>query len=79
MKKHEVKYCPRCNTQFECKLGSVTLCQCSTVKLNGLERNYIFNKYEDCLCAKCLTELKAEFQNSMLQNKIDTLSRKPED
>ncbi|MBT29945.1 MAG: hypothetical protein CMO01_09825, partial [Thalassobius sp.] len=67
MKKHEDKYCPRCKSQFECKVGSITLCQCSTVRLTNAERNYINMLYDDCLCANCMEELKVEYQNTLLK------------
>lgn len=73
MIKHEEKYCPRCKTKFECKTGSIMLCQCSTVKLNYEELNYINGKYDDCLCAKCMTELRAEYQNQIFQNKLKSI------
>lgn len=70
MIKHEIKYCPRCNTPFECKVGSILLCQCSTVSLHPEERDYIQEKFDDCLCANCLKELKIEYHNNQLKNKI---------
>lgn len=73
MPKHEEKYCPRCNTTFECKVGSILLCQCSSVKLNQEELNYIFTRYDDCLCAKCMNELKAENQNQKYQKKLKSI------
>ena len=57
---HEPKYCPRCNALIECKVGSILLCQCAAVNLNDAERDFI-SRYDDCLCAKCMNELKAEF------------------
>lgn len=60
MCKHEEKYCPRCNKMFECKAGSITQCQCNTVKLTEEERSFIEKKYSDCLCLSCLDELKQQ-------------------
>jgi hypothetical protein len=59
MAKHEEKYCPRCKTRFECKVGSIMLCQCSTVELTAAQREYINVNYTDCLCASCMLELRA--------------------
>jgi hypothetical protein len=64
MYKHEEKICPRCSETFECKLGSILLCQCTAVKLNEVERDYIREQYDDCLCAKCMKELRAEYNNN---------------
>lgn len=63
MAKHEEKYCPRCNRLFECKVGSISLCQCTTVSLSQEERDYIFQQYKDCLCADCISALKTEYSN----------------
>lgn len=70
MNKHEEKNCPRCGGTFECKIGSILLCQCSTVALNEDERAYIQQKYDDCLCASCMKELKKEYQNAQQQMKL---------
>lgn len=61
MCKHEEKYCPRCNKMFECKAGSITQCQCSSVQLTVAERSFIEKHYNDCLCLVCLIELKQQF------------------
>lgn len=71
--KHETKYCPRCNNTFQCKMGSILLCQCSTIELNEEERNYIRERFDDCLCVFCIKELRAEYHNNELKNKIKNL------
>jgi hypothetical protein len=58
MCKHEEKSCPRCHCVFECKVGDITHCQCYGVKLTLEERTFIEDRYKDCLCRKCLDELK---------------------
>jgi hypothetical protein len=73
MPKGEEKYCPRCNTAFECNAGSIHLCQCTTVTLNEYERDYMQLKYDDCLCADCMKEARAEYHNNKLRNKIKKL------
>jgi len=73
MYKHEEKTCPRCSLKFECKLGSILLCQCTSVKLNETERDYIRELYSDCLCAGCMKALGAEYHNLKLKNKIQKL------
>ncbi|MFM6925596.1 MAG: cysteine-rich CWC family protein [Ferruginibacter sp.] len=61
MCKHEEKYCPRCNTVFECKAGSIALCQCNAIQLSAEERAYVESKFEDCLCIYCLHDLQKEY------------------
>ena len=69
MLKHEEKYCPCCNATFECKVGSILLCQCSKVKLTEQERDYVREQYEDCLCFNCINKLKNDYhQNSLKKN-----------
>lgn len=70
MIKHEEKYCPRCKTQFECKVGSILLCQCTTVEISEEERNFIHRRYDDCLCAACMKELKGEYHNQLYRDKL---------
>lgn len=61
MCKHEEKHCPRCDTSFVCKAGSIMLCQCSTIQLSVEERAYVESKYDDCLCTNCLNALQKEY------------------
>jgi hypothetical protein len=61
MCKHEDKHCPRCNTVFECKAGSIALCQCSTIQISVEERVYVESRFEDCLCVSCLKALQNEY------------------
>lgn len=74
--KHEAKYCARCNALFECKVGSVGLCQCAAVKLDDDERSYIRASYTDCLCAACLKDLKSGYHQGKWNNRIKHLFRK---
>ncbi|MGH8710180.1 MAG: cysteine-rich CWC family protein [Burkholderiales bacterium] len=59
MPRHEDKICPRCGATFECKAGTVLICQCSTVGLSREKQAYVMSYYDDCLCTDCLRELKA--------------------
>lgn len=71
--KHETKNCPRCELSFECKSGSILLCQCQTVILSTEQIEYMQMQYEDCLCSGCLLEVRTEFnamQHSKKLNKI---------
>jgi Cysteine-rich CWC len=58
---HEQKYCPQCKLQFECKAGSIHLCQCSNIYLNKEEKDFIATQFEDCLCINCLRQLKEKY------------------
>jgi hypothetical protein len=60
MPNHEQKQCSRCQWLFECKSGSILLCQCQTVMLNAQQLDYIAGRYDDCLCSRCLLELRSE-------------------
>ncbi len=64
--KHETVNCERCKAPFECKANSFTKCQCSTVQLTLNETQYVSEHYDGCLCAKCLVELKEEYQQLIL-------------
>ncbi|MGH8629285.1 MAG: cysteine-rich CWC family protein [Burkholderiales bacterium] len=59
MPDHENKHCPRCGNGFECKAGSVLICQCSAVDLSAEEQAYVRCQFDDCLCVS-LRELKAQ-------------------
>lgn len=59
---HEEKKCVRCGNSFECKAGSISLCQCSNIILTEEERHYVEQRYVDCLCINCLRILQANFQ-----------------
>nr|WKN34916.1 cysteine-rich CWC family protein [Tunicatimonas sp. TK19036] len=65
MAKHEEKTCHRCGEIFECKVGSITLCQCTAVTLTEAERTYISQQFDECLCARCLKALQQEFKEGM--------------
>ncbi|SFU45905.1 Cysteine-rich CWC [Pustulibacterium marinum] len=73
MPHHEEKYCPRCQESFECKVGSINLCQCTTVTLNEEERNYMREQYTDCLCAACMAAVKQEYHNAKYHEQIAQL------
>jgi len=61
MCKHEEKKCPRCSSSFECKSGDIVQCQCYGISFSTEERAFIEERYEDCLCRKCLLELKHRY------------------
>ncbi len=57
---HTKKHCERCGTEFLCAAGSISRCECLTVELHADERKYIAEHYNDCICAQCLRDMKAE-------------------
>ncbi|RAW00966.1 cysteine-rich CWC family protein [Pseudochryseolinea flava] len=61
MNKHETKHCPRCKISFECKSGSIGLCQCRRVSITDEVHHFINNRFSDCLCAQCLEEMRSEY------------------
>jgi len=71
--KHETKNCPRCEATFECKSGSIMLCQCQTVVLNAEQIEYMQMQYDDCLCARCLLEVRTEFNAMQHVNKLNKI------
>jgi len=60
MPAHETKRCERCNAVFECKPGNITQCQCFGVAMSDAAKQYIADKYRDCLCRNCLLQVTEE-------------------
>ncbi len=73
MSNHENKTCPNCSELFECKVGSIMLCECTAVSLNEEERMYIKDKFNDCLCATCMYQLKNKYHDERIQDQISQL------
>ena len=73
MAHHEEKFCPRCQRAFECKSGSILLCQCQTVLLSPEQLEYIAGKYDDCLCSRCLLEARSEYNVQQHAQRIKNL------
>ena len=61
MPSHERKSCSRCRQLFECRVGDVNHCDCTTIKLTLEEQAFIECKYVDCLCLSCLKDLKNKY------------------
>ena len=61
MPHHEQKSCPRCNRAFECKVGDITNCQCNGIHLSQSAMAFVETRYNDCLCAGCLTDLQNRY------------------
>ncbi|RYY54062.1 MAG: hypothetical protein EOO09_15765 [Chitinophagaceae bacterium] len=70
---HETKYCPRCKSPFECKVGSISECQCNVVKLDEAQRREIAANYSDCLCASCLVELQKEMKQGLTPRRFQLI------
>ena len=75
MPKHESKQCARCNTLFECKSGSIMLCQCQTVVLSTEQLEYISEQYEDCLCSRCLLEVRSEYNEMQHARRLQAFNK----
>ncbi|WP_080058502.1 cysteine-rich CWC family protein [Spirosoma aerolatum] len=60
--KYEHTACPRCGRLFECRVGSINLCQCQAVPLTDAQRQYVNSLYQACLCADCLLLLRSEYE-----------------
>ena len=73
MRKHEQKRYPRCQALFECRSGSILLCQCQTVYLEPEHLEYVSERYTDCLCAACLKRVRAEYEILHYTKQIDAL------
>ena len=73
MAHHENKNCPRCNVQFECKEGSILLCQCQGLAFSDSERDYIRNTYTGCLCRSCLLAIKHEISTTTVRQKMQAI------
>lgn len=55
---HEIKICPGCKRQFECKSGSITICQCNEVCVSVKTREWLAKQYDECLCKDCLFKIE---------------------
>jgi hypothetical protein len=73
MPHHETKHCPRCKAAFECKVGNIAECQCSGITFNETEKDYIAQNYADCLCRKCLLEVKHEMRLKSFNQQSDKI------
>ena len=70
MAHHESVTCPRCKAAFECRVGSISQCQCQRVTLTEDERAYINETYAECLCANCLTTMKRSYRQTRFLKRI---------
>jgi hypothetical protein len=54
------KQCDNCGATFACNPGA---CWCNQFKLDEAQLTRIGQKFEDCLCAECLTTLTLKSLN----------------
>ena len=73
MPKHEIKQCPRCESEFECKTGAILLCQCSKIEMTVEQLEYSSTQYNDCLCLSCLNDLRTEYNALNHSQKIKNI------
>jgi hypothetical protein len=64
--KYEIKRCPRCNKEFQCKSGNITQCQCYGIQLNSAELRFIKENYDDCLCAECMIKMEQLYKEKQV-------------
>jgi hypothetical protein len=68
--KHEHIACPRCQRPFECRVGSINLCQCKTLTLTDDQQDYVSSLYQGCLCADCLLALRTEYDQQTHRERL---------
>ena len=57
-----LKNCSKCHKSFECKVDDIEQCHCSNHVLSAQLLEEISEKYDNCLCSNCLTDLKEKSQ-----------------
>ncbi|MBV7532747.1 cysteine-rich CWC family protein [Chitinophaga sp. sic0106] len=57
--------CPRCGKPLVCEPENIHQCWCTQVRLDGDDRQYIGERYTDCLCNQCLEALKTERRQAL--------------
>jgi hypothetical protein len=67
MCKHENSICPRCTASFACRAGDISKCQCYTVRLIDVERDFLARGYTDCLCADCILAVRTAYNQAQLE------------
>ncbi len=55
----ERKRCPRCGEHFLCLHHSDRRCACCDITLSPAVTELLRQRYHDCLCVRCLTQLRA--------------------
>ena len=75
MCQHETKLCGRGEQSFECKVGNILECQCYGVSMSDEEKKFIADNYNDCLCRRCLEDIKTEFRQDVIGRKLYRIHR----
>ncbi|WP_460978476.1 cysteine-rich CWC family protein [Spirosoma knui] len=71
--KHDHVACPRCQRIFECKVGSINLCQCQSIRLTDAQQQYVSSMYQGCLCSDCLLTVRTEYNQMIHQQNLNRL------
>ncbi len=56
------KQCGACGASFEC--GGLWACWCGRVRLDDAARRELRERYDDCLCPKCLEQYSVDTRAS---------------
>lgn len=59
----ELKTCPKCGNQFECRHDAS--CWCVKITLSDVVKEELKNNYADCLCKTCLTEFEGNSKKNL--------------
>jgi hypothetical protein len=73
--KNEIKICPKCKIEFECKVSDVANCQCH-VEINEATKVFLAKTSFDCLCVSCLqnfNQLATISQNQLFPSNEEML------
>ncbi len=62
------KNCQKCSITFECNVEDIANCQCMSFRIEKAESDYILKNYSDCLCSDCLTILKKDYKQYLMDN-----------
>jgi len=52
--------CPRCSGSFHCGAADAAPCPCSTLKLGAPTLAKLRERYQGCLCLRCLAQIAAD-------------------
>ena len=59
--KYQQEDCPRCGELFVCKANNISDCDCIKMPITEDEQKFIGSKFSNCLCNKCLKEMKFKY------------------
>ena len=58
-----LKTCPKCKLSFECLANDISKCHCFSVTIDTNTLALLKDKFQNCLCGKCLREIAAKKHN----------------